>query len=50
MKQKKITRKEKQCISECIVRFWSEPAQNEEDRDEHYEQCLTGCDVCGSSN
>ena len=49
MKKKEIVPNEKECISQCIIKFWSGSSQPVENRDERYEQCLTNCDVCGSA-
>ena len=49
MNEKEIVPNEKECISQCIIKFWSGSSQPVENRDERYEQCLTNCDVCGSA-
>jgi len=49
MKEKKVSRKEQLCISECIHKHWRHPDVNTEDnrRNQNYEQCLTSCNICG---
>jgi hypothetical protein len=49
MKQRDIVPNEKECISQCIIKFWSGSDRKVENRDEYYEQCLTNCKVCGSA-
>jgi hypothetical protein len=49
MKQIDITPNEKECISQCIIKYWSAARQPSGSRDKEYEQCLTRCDVCGSA-
>jgi len=49
MKNREIVPNEKECISQCIIKFWSASSKQMENRDERYERCLTNCDVCGSS-
>ncbi len=49
MKKREITPSERECISQCILKFWSGSSQPVDNRDERYERCLTNCDVCGSS-
>ena len=49
MKGRDIVPNEKECISQCIIRFWSGSDQKVENRDEHYERCLTSCNICGSA-
>ncbi|MGV7223510.1 MAG: hypothetical protein ACQ9MH_18525 [Nitrospinales bacterium] len=49
MKEKKVSRKEQLCISECIHKYWRHPDVSTEDdrRNQNYEQCLTSCNICG---
>jgi hypothetical protein len=50
MTERKITRQEQNCISQCINKYWSRDHENIEDdekRDKEYEQCLSSCKVCG---
>ena len=49
MKGKKISKKERLCISECINKYWGHPNVNtaDHDRDMEYEECLTSCVICG---
>ena len=49
MKQRDIVPNEKECISQCIIRFWSGSDRKVENRDVHYERCLTNCCVCGTA-
>jgi len=49
MKEREIVPNEKECISQCIYKFWSNSIPPVKNRDEQYKQCLTNCDVCGSS-
>ena len=49
MKERNIVPNEKECISQCIIKFWSGSDRTVENRDDHYEQCLTNCNVCGSA-
>ena len=49
MKQREIVPNERECISQCILKFWSGSSQPVDNRDERYERCLTNCDVCGSA-
>ena len=49
MKNREIVPNEKECISQCIIKFWSAASEQLENRDERYERCLTNCDVCGSA-
>lgn len=49
MEARKILPNEKECISQCILKFWSGSDQPAENRDQHYERCLTHCKVCGSA-
>jgi hypothetical protein len=49
MKEREILPNEKECISQCILKFWSGSSQPVDNRDERYERCLTNCDVCGSA-
>ena len=47
MEKKDIVPNEKECISQCIFKYWSQSSEPVKDRDAFYEQCLTGCNVCG---
>ena len=55
MDSRKIANDEQQCISRCITRYWGDPEMREEagrrddpeKRDEEYQACLSGCQVCG---
>ncbi len=50
MAEKKITREEQSCIGGCINKYWGQASgniQNEDQRDEAYEKCLSSCQVCG---
>jgi len=49
MKNREIVPNEKECISQCIIKYWSGSHPSVENRDERYERCLTNCDVCGSA-
>jgi hypothetical protein len=49
MQGRDIQVSEKECISQCILKFWSDSDPQSESHDERYEQCLTDCDVCGSN-
>jgi hypothetical protein len=49
MQGRDIQASEKECISQCILKFWSDSDPQAESHDERYEQCLTDCDVCGSN-
>lgn len=49
MQKQEIAPNEKECISQCIIKFWAGSSQQLGNRDERYEQCLTKCDVCGSA-
>jgi hypothetical protein len=46
---RRITREDQACISNCIFEWWGnrEDDRDPEDRDRHYERCLTDCRVCG---
>ena len=47
MAQQEISGKDRQCISECIFKHWSEISRTPlEKRDDEYERCLTACRVC----
>lgn len=47
MAEKTITNSDQQCISECILKHWSEHSSTpSERRDEAYEQCLSSCRIC----
>ena len=47
MEQKEISEQDRQCISNCIHKFWNLPETTEiEGRDGQYEQCLTDCEIC----
>jgi len=50
MKARKITEKERSCISNCIFEHWgdSDSRIDPEQRDKEYEKCLTGCRICGN--
>jgi len=42
-----ITNNDRKCISECIVKHWSENSNTPPgERVEKYEQCLTECRIC----
>jgi hypothetical protein len=49
MKQREIVPNERECISQCILKFWSGSSQPVDNREDRYERCLTNCDVCGSA-
>lgn len=45
---RKITQEERNCIANCITKYWGDPDKRveAEDRDKEYEQCLTDCRIC----
>ena len=47
MEKKDIVPNEKECISQCIFKYWSQSSETAKGGDASYEQCLTGCKVCG---
>ncbi len=49
MTERKITRQEQSCISQCINKHWGHAHENidADERDREYEQCLSSCKVCG---
>jgi len=47
MKERDIVPNERECISQCIFKYWSSSAEAAKNRDAAYEQCLTSCNVCG---
>jgi hypothetical protein len=49
MEGHRILREEQGCVSNCIFKFWGAPdsKDNAEKRDRDYEDCLTGCRICG---
>jgi hypothetical protein len=49
MKKRNIVPNERECISQCIFKYWSKSSEAVKDRDASYERCLTNCDVCGSA-
>ncbi len=49
MQKRDIVPNEKECISQCIIKFWSGPGQSAPNHDEQYQRCLTNCNVCGSA-
>jgi len=49
MENREIVPNEKECIRQCIIKFWSGSNAPVKNRDERYERCLTNCDVCGSA-
>ncbi|BBO69396.1 hypothetical protein DSCA_33260 [Desulfosarcina alkanivorans] len=49
MERRDIVPNERECISQCIMKFWSGSDRPVENRDERYERCLTHCNVCGSA-
>lgn len=49
MKPRDIVPNEKECISQCIIKFWSGSARKVENHADQYERCLTSCNVCGSA-
>jgi hypothetical protein len=49
MKERHILPNEKECISQCIIKFWSGSDRQVENRDKNYERCLTNCNVCSSA-
>lgn len=49
MQGREIAPNEQECMSQCILKFWSGSDKIDEDRDEQYEQCLTGCNICGTA-
>lgn len=48
MQGRDIVPNEKECISQCIFKYWSGSQKNVENREERYERCLTDCNVCSS--
>jgi hypothetical protein len=46
MEGREITQNESACISECILKHWSNADQKMTDRDNRYGRCLTECNVC----
>jgi hypothetical protein len=47
MSSKEIPSKDQKCISQCILKHWSEhSATPPERREEAYEECLSSCQVC----
>lgn len=47
MDRKQISNSDQHCISECILKHWSEhSASPSRRRDEAYERCLTNCRIC----
>ena len=47
MAQQEISGKDRRCISECILKHWSENSRTPlQKRDDEYERCLTACRVC----
>jgi hypothetical protein len=49
MQGRDILPNEKECISQCIIKYWSASDRKVENREERYERCLTNCNVCGSA-
>ena len=49
MKNREILPNEKECISQCIFKYWSGSSESIKERDAAYEKCLTDCNVCGSA-
>ena len=49
MENRNIVPNEQNCISQCIIKFWSNTSEKVSDRDNKYERCLTRCNVCGSA-
>ncbi|BBO90133.1 hypothetical protein [Desulfosarcina ovata] len=49
MKNRNIVPNEKECISQCIMQYWSSSSEPTRDRDAKYERCLTNCNICGSA-
>jgi len=49
MNERKLSRKERLCVGECIHKHWSHSSANTEDesRNQKYEQCLTSCNIRG---
>ena len=49
MSERKISKDEQSCISNCITKYWgnSDNQDDEETRDRGYEQCLSNCQICG---
>ncbi len=47
-KGRKISRKEQNCISNCIFKYWGDNAKKWDDktRDHRYESCLSDCRIC----
>lgn len=48
MQGRNIQPDERECISQCILKFWSGSDPQIENRDDRYEACLTDCNVCGA--
>ena len=47
MAQEKITGQDQKCISQCILKHWSEQsATPPECREDAYVDCLSSCRVC----
>ena len=49
MENREIVPNEKECIWQCIFKFWSASNAPAKNRDERYERCLTSCNICGSA-
>ena len=51
MKDRRITKYEQSCISNCINKYWGDPGVedngDDEKRDREYMQCLEDCQICG---
>lgn len=47
MSEKQIPTKDQKCISECIVKHWSQHSRTSPDlREQAYINCLDRCEVC----
>jgi hypothetical protein len=47
MAQQDMSKREQNCIAQCIFKHWSEHSKTRpEHRMDSYEQCLTDCQVC----
>ncbi|MEJ2164622.1 MAG: hypothetical protein P8X90_03765 [Desulfobacterales bacterium] len=51
MKERRITKHEQSCISNCIYKYWGNSEVEDDDggekRDRDYMQCLEDCQICG---
>jgi|GEM_PF-523202 len=47
MSQKEMTSKDQRCISQCIMKHWSEHSSTPpEQREDKYVECLSSCRIC----